>query len=276
MRVVLLATTLALLAASPAAAQCVYVACGGSVPNPTVYQQPTYQAPAAPAQNYGMPAPRAQSGYDEGYAAGLAARPSTSQARRTSTHRQTTSSAARRGASASTVSHRLRATVRTTAAKSTSHRVHTGGTTTQTRRTTAATSGVSRSRAVSTTRTRMTARAPARQVAMRSTGSNNLMHTHVGSSSHAHSGTYQDPIKDRASTYRPTSYGQATSMASMMSSSSRSSTSTTTWSGPATVVNQGGQVCGWGARIVTNSNGYAQRQAVWVCQCPQGWRPPGY
>jgi hypothetical protein len=275
MRVVLLATTLALLAGSPVAAQCVYVACGGSVPNPPAYQQPTYQAPAAPVQNYGMPAPRAQSGYDEGYAAGLAARSSTSQARRTSTHRHATASVTRRSATASTASHRPRATVRTAAAKSTSHRVHMAGTTTQARRTASASSGVSRSRAVSTTRISVTTRTPVRQVATRTTRSNNLMHTHVGSSGNGHSGTYQDPIKDRASTYRPPSYGQVTSMASMMSSSSSRST-TTTWSGPATVVNQGGQVCGWGARIVTNSHGYAQRQAVWVCQCPQGWRPPGY
>jgi hypothetical protein len=88
---------------------------------------------------------------------------------------------------------------------------------------------------------------------------------------------YVDPIKNRASTYGSSSYGSATSMASLMSrSSSYSSSGAVSWVGPSAVTSQNGQSCGWGARVVTNAHGYAQRQAVWVCQCPQGWRPPGY
>jgi hypothetical protein len=243
MRVALLASTFALLAGSPAFAQCVYVGCSGQAP---AYQQPVYQTPSAP--------PSTAPGYEEGYAAGLAARPLTRE--RVVTRyvtRHTTTPRARQS----------------TPAHATGARRHVASTAPRIRHVVA--SPVRR-------HVVKTASAPRRNVAqvirrspVRVVTTQTITHS---------TGAYRDPIKDRAATYRPPVYGQATSMASLMSRSTSysasSSSSSVTWTGPASVVNQGGQVCGWGARIVTNAHGYAQRQAVWVCQCPQGWRPPGY
>jgi hypothetical protein len=190
---------------------------------PPVDQQPQYQQPARQ-----MPAPAApardMAGYDEGYAAGLAA------------HAQRRSTA---------TSHR----VTTTRSRGVSSRSH-----------------VTRPKAVAR-------HAPVtRPQAHRRVVTTSTVVRHANTVPRF----YQDTIKDRAATYRPPVYGPSTSLASIMSPYSSYGVSTITWSGPASVVNQGGQVCGWGARIVTNAHGQAQRQAVWVCQCPQGWRPPGY
>jgi hypothetical protein len=251
MRVALLVSTFAFLAASPALAQCVYVACNGGGQAAPVYQQPAYQ----PQQAY-MPAPGAArdngSSYDEGYAAGLAARPA---ARRTNHAHRAAPARARATTTRTHTAHvaKRRATgtaVRTHAAPVAKRTV------TRIARTTRPV--VQHARAQAPRRVVATHSAPRRPA---------QSHNNYG---------YQDPIKDRAATYRPAVYGQSTSMASMMSRSGSYGSTTTTWSGPATLVRQGGQVCGWGAKIVTNSQGYAQRQAVWVCQCPQGWRPPGY
>jgi hypothetical protein len=261
MRVALLASTIAILAGSPAFAQCVYVACNNGGQAAPIYQQPAYQAPSL--------APRAAPGYEEGYAAGLAARPAQRAVQRTkarpatrtlraatarsiSTRAASNSGVKRQGSghgyNASNIYGRSSAGTGHRAVAATSARRHTTAATTRR----------------ATVRTAQSNRAANSQHAMR-------QRTYTSNQASA----YQDPIKDRAATYRPPAYGQSTTMASMMSRSSSYST-TTTWSGPATTVNQGGQVCGWGARIVTNSPSYAQRQAVWVCQCPQGWRPPGY
>jgi hypothetical protein len=243
MRIALIASAFALLAGSPAFAQCVYVACNGGQPT---YQQPVYQAPPS------LPLPPQSNGYDEGYAAGLAARS-------TSHHRH--------GAAV-----KRRSTTRVTAVRTTSHRA------VATR-----TQQVTRHQSVARVQPRP---AVVRRVASvtrpatvrRSTSS----HTHVrdnATSTRGHYNTYfSDPIKDRASTYRAQTYGQSTTLASNMSQSSSfsSSSSSTTWLGPNSVTSQNGQICGWGTRVVTAGHGQAQRQAVWVCQCPQGWRPPGY
>jgi hypothetical protein len=243
MRVALLASTIALLASSPAFAQCVYVGCPGSAQSAPVYHQPAYTQQSV---QIGGTSSTSLS-YDEGFAAGLAAR----------THRQP-------GTRTSSARIHRKSTV-------TSARRHTS-----TSRTSAAPRAAASNRHVSA----HTKRAKARPAAVRTVNTNRAMHTHNASRSHAHASTsghsYHDPIKDRAATYRPTVYGQSTTMASLMSRSSSFSSSTTSWSGPATTVNQGGQVCGWGARIVITSHGQTERQAMWVCQCPQGWRPPGY
>jgi hypothetical protein len=234
MRIALLASTIAFLAGSPALAQCVYVACNGGA-----QQSPVYQAPLQ------SPPPRTAPGYDEGYAAGLAARTTTTTTTSSRAHRPVTRSTAHKKKASPT----RRAThVRATATQ----RVAASGNRTQTH--------IARSHQPSHHRAQ--AARPARSTQVVANRTNRGTHS------------FQDPIKDRAATYRPHVIGQSTTMASLMSRSS--SRSVTTWSGPSTVVNQGGQVCGWGARIVTNSDGNAQRQAVWVCQCPQGWRPPGY
>lgn len=109
---------------------------------------------------------------------------------------------------------------------------------------------------------------PQRSHAPRSTGYTQRHHV-------VHTRSFADPIKDRATTYRASRVGSSTTLASHMSHSS-SFTSSTTWVGPIVTSNQGGQICGWGTRISTTQNGPASRQAMWVCQCPQGWRPPGY
>jgi hypothetical protein len=275
MRVALLASIFALLAGTPAFAQCVYVACNGGGQTAPVYQQPVYQAPAYQGPAYQAPsaAPRSAPGYDEGYAAGLAARSAAqSHARpavRTTRPAATRSLAARRN----TGSYAMR--TGTGYARSTGAGVGRG--TSGSGHRAVASTNVRRHAAPSSPRT--VASAP-RRAAPRVAISNRATNTQHAARQRTHSsnygGSYQDPIKDRAGTYRPAVYGASTSMASLMSRSGSYSATTTTWTGPATLVNQGGQVCGWGARIVTNGHGYAQRQAVWVCQCPQGWRPPGY
>jgi hypothetical protein len=263
MRVALLASTFALLVGSPAFAQCVYVACNGGAGAPPGYgqpvyqqqQQPVYQAPAAQPR----PAPNmARADYDAGYEAGLAARPA-----QRATHGKSSRSVSRSG-------HRSVTVARGTG---TSH--HAGRGTGNGSGRGAATSGARRHTAVASrpvARTvvrpvvrqaaRVAPRPVVRQTAVRQTARSTY------STSYTRSG-YTDPIKDRARTYGSQSYGSATSMASLMST-------TTTWVGPASISTQNGQSCGWGARIVTNNHGQAQRQAMWVCQCPQGWRPPGY
>jgi hypothetical protein len=223
MRVALLASTFALLAGTPAFAQCVYVACQGAK-GPA----PTYQAPPTAVI---VPHNDARADYDAGYAAGLAAR-TTTHVRRTTSVR-TVSRTPHRAAPVAK-RHKARVAPRT----QTTHRI-----------------------------VRQVNR-PARHAATRH--ATRTPTRHVARTTHSTTYTsYRDPIKDRASTYRATSYGSVTSMASLM-------TATTTWVGPTNVSTQNGQTCGWGARIVTNPQGHAQRQAMWVCQCPQGWRPPGY
>ncbi|MEN9874527.1 MAG: hypothetical protein RL186_1424 [Pseudomonadota bacterium] len=89
---------------------------------------------------------------------------------------------------------------------------------------------------------------------------------------------YVDPIRDRAASYETPSYGQSTSLASVMSYSSSSYSSSyqqVRWQGPEQIIRQGQNSCGWGTRILTDRYGQAQRKSVWVCACPQGWRPPG-
>jgi hypothetical protein len=277
MRVALLASTFALMAGTPAFAQCIYVACnGGGQPAP-VYQQPVYQAPQYQAPT---PAPRAAPGYDEGYAAGLAARPAPRHGVRAAARRATPSRATptravpARAAPARTGAARVaqRPTHGATGARSGAGMGRGTGTVTASmvRRPAAA------PRAAVTTRQAQGVRRAPVGVAQTRRATTSQVAVRQRSYTPSNVGPYQDPIKDRAASYRPAVYGQSTTMASMMSGSRANGQYTTTWSGPASVVNQGGRVCGWGARLVTNSHGYAQRQAVWVCQCPQGWRPPGY
>jgi hypothetical protein len=233
MRVALLASSFMLLAGSPAFAQCVYVACGGTQTAPPVV--------AAPLQT---------NSYEQGYAAGLAARPATGTVVRTVVRQLSPAPKAR-------TAHR--APTRVLKAPAVRHAVTTRPAARP------ATRNVSRTHIVRRT---TSVAAPRR--------THNVVTTHTRS--------YNDPIKNRAQTYQATSYGSATSMASLMSQSSSYSSSYTSssavsgvsWVGPGAVTSQNGQTCGWGARIVTNSHGQAQRQAMWVCQCPQGWRPPGY
>jgi hypothetical protein len=258
MRIALIASAFALLAGSPAFAQCVYVACNGGQPT---YQAPVYQTPAYQAPVYqappSLPRPPQSSGYDDGYAAGLAARS-------TSHHHH--------GAAV-----KRRSTTRVTGVRTTSHRA------------VATRTGATRAKQV--TRHLTVARAQARPAIVRHVASvsrpanvrrSTSSRTHVrntATSTRSHNNMYySDQIKDRASTYRAQTYGQSTTLASNMSQSSSysSSSSSTTWLGPNSVTSQNGQICGWGTRVVTAGHGQAQRQAVWVCQCPQGWRPPGY
>ncbi|MCE2891225.1 MAG: hypothetical protein ACK5XZ_07000 [Hyphomonadaceae bacterium] len=101
---------------------------------------------------------------------------------------------------------------------------------------------------------------------------------------------YVDPIKDRASTYDAASNGSAISLASESSVSSSSTWSSSSsmsnwssqggmasWPAPAMPMQQGGMICGWSIQTTTTPDGHTlPPQQTWVCQCPQGWRPPGY
>jgi hypothetical protein len=247
MRVALLASAILLLSGAPAFAQCIYVTCNGGVQAAAGGQQPSHQPPAhqIPVPN---PPARHTSSYDEGFAAGLAARSPT----RATTHKRRAPAASTRTTTSTTqhIGRRTGVSAKTGASRAVAARSHPASG--ATRRTSAA-RHVAHGRATPP-------RAP-------------VHHANHGPHS------FTDSIKDRAATYRSAAFGQSTSMASLMTQSS-SFNSTTTWSGPVSVVRQGGQVCGWGTRIVTHSQGPSQgpsqRQAVWVCQCPQGWRPPGY
>jgi hypothetical protein len=199
---------------------------------------PVYQAPVAP-DPVQLPQHNTRADYDAGFDAGMAAR-TTTHVRRTTTTR----AVSRSGHRTAPAVKRHRASATTTSAR---------------RHTTIATRPAVRHVA------RVAPKATVRHVTRTAP-------RHVARVTHSTSYTssmYRDPIKDRASTYGSASYGSTTSMASLM-------TTTTTWVRPSAVSTQNGQTCGWGARIVTNSHGQAQRQAMWVCQCPQGWRPPGY
>lgn len=101
---------------------------------------------------------------------------------------------------------------------------------------------------------------------------------------------FVDTVKDRATSYQAASNGSAMSLASESSASSSSSWSSsssmsswsnqggmTSWPAPAMPMQQGGMICGWSVQTVTTPDGQTlPPQQTWVCQCPQGWRPPGY
>jgi hypothetical protein len=217
MRVALLASIFAATLAAPAAAQCVYVACAGA-----------QQTQAAPVSSPPATVSVQSRSYEEGYAAGLAAR---------------------------TVTHRTVTRVRHVAARP--------ATKAKAKRHVARPS-------------RHVGAAPARHVTP------SRVHAHPTSPAHrrvSHARTvFVDPIKDRATTYRAAAVGSSTVLASHMQQSSRftSTSSSTSWIGPSQIIQHGGQNCGWGTRIETNQFGQTNRQSAWLCQCPQGWRPPGY
>jgi hypothetical protein len=101
---------------------------------------------------------------------------------------------------------------------------------------------------------------------------------------------FVDTIKDRATGYEAASNGSAISLASASSASSSSSWSSsssmsswssqggmTSWPAPAMPIQQGGMICGWSVQTITTPDGQTfSPHQTWVCQCPQGWRPPGY
>lgn len=101
---------------------------------------------------------------------------------------------------------------------------------------------------------------------------------------------FVDTVKDRATSYEAASNGSAISLASASSASSSSSWSSsssmsnwsnhggmTSWPAPAVPMQQGGMICGWSVQTITTPDGHTSPpQQTWVCQCPQGWRPPGY
>ena len=101
---------------------------------------------------------------------------------------------------------------------------------------------------------------------------------------------YVDPIKDRATSYAAASNGSAISLTSESSASNSSSWSSsssmsswssqggmTSWPAPVMPMQHGGMICGWSVQTVTTPDGHVlPPQQTWVCQCPQGWRPPGY
>lgn len=264
MRVALLVSTFALLAGSPAFAQCVTVACNNGTRAADQHvtdrqphtAQPTSHAPGH-APSHG---PRTSPGYDEGFAAGLAAR---------SSHAPTGHASRHSGKAAPMRTNRTPPTKRTAATPRTGH--------VAANRKAATTPHVqTHSRQTRPEQTRLGQTRPGQT--RRSHASNTVRRSHAVQHGHAVP-LYNDPIKDRAATYRPNFYGQSTALATVMTSSSFSSSSrssTTTWSGASASVNHGGQMCGWGTQIVTSSQSHAQSQSVWVCQDSQGWRPPGY
>lgn len=101
---------------------------------------------------------------------------------------------------------------------------------------------------------------------------------------------FVDTVKDRATSYEAAANGSAISLASESSASSSSSWSSsssmsswsnqsgmTSWPAPAMPMQQGGMICGWSVQTITTPDGQTlPPQQTWVCQCPQGWRPPGY
>jgi hypothetical protein len=101
---------------------------------------------------------------------------------------------------------------------------------------------------------------------------------------------FADTVKDRAAGYEAAAHGSAVSLSSgsqassssaWSSSSSMSSWSNhggmTSWPAPAMPMQQGGMICGWSVQTITTPDGHTSPlQQTWVCQCPQGWRPPGY
>ncbi len=101
---------------------------------------------------------------------------------------------------------------------------------------------------------------------------------------------FVDTVKDRATGYETAAHGSAVSLSSASQASSTSSWSSsssvsgwsnsggmTSWPAPITPMQQGGMICGWSVQTFTTPDGHTlPPQQTWVCQCPQGWRPPGY
>jgi len=101
---------------------------------------------------------------------------------------------------------------------------------------------------------------------------------------------FADKVKDRANSYKAVSNGSAISLSSESHASSSSSWSSsssvsgwsshdsiTSWSAPAMPMQHGGVICGWSAQTMTTPDGHPlPPPQTCVCQCPQGWRPPGY
>ena len=257
MRAAIVAATFALFGGSPVIAQCVYVACSGGGQAVPPYQHRIDQVPVYQMPSQITAVATSARGYDEGYSAGLAARP------------RATYHVIR--PAASTARPKARATSHARAAVISPRR---------TSMRTAMHASRPRTHAAAAVQKHSNRATPIRRVAM-----THPQARHTGNGSH-YSSNFQDPIKDRATSYQSSAYGQTISMASTMTrsssySSSYSGSGTTSWSGPASgvsssVVNQNGYVCGWGSRIGSNSHGHAQQQAVWVCHYPHGWRPPGY
>jgi hypothetical protein len=94
----------------------------------------------------------------------------------------------------------------------------------------------------------------------------------------AHFSPSHSYVRDLAQTYGTSSVGPGVNLGSVVSARTQTVTHSsmrTSFVGPTTTIVQGGQVCGWGSQIVYTPHG-PQRQSAWLCQCPQGWRPPGY
>jgi len=101
---------------------------------------------------------------------------------------------------------------------------------------------------------------------------------------------FVDKVKDRATSYEAAANGSAISLASESHLSSGSNWSSsasmsnwssqdgkTSWSAPVMPMQQGGMICGWSIQTMTTPDGQTlPPQQIWVCQCPHGWRPPGY
>ena len=101
---------------------------------------------------------------------------------------------------------------------------------------------------------------------------------------------FVDTVKDRAAGYEAAAHGSAVSLSSESSASSSSSWSSsssvsgwsssggmTSWPAPIMPMQQGSMICGWSIQTITTPDGHTlPPQQTWVCQCPQGWRPPGY
>lgn len=106
----------------------------------------------------------------------------------------------------------------------------------------------------------------------------------------ANSRPFVDTVKDRATSYEAATKGSAITLDSKSSASSSASWSSTSsmsswsnqggmtsWPAPVMPMQQGGMICGWSVQTITTPDGHTlPPQQTWVCQCPQGWRPPGY
>jgi hypothetical protein len=87
-----------------------------------------------------------------------------------------------------------------------------------------------------------------------------------------------DPIRDHAATYGARATGASEAIAAFAGRGERwvtSSWQVTGWAAPAAVSWHQGQSCGWGARVLTAPDGATRQERAWLCQCAEGWRPPG-
>ena len=89
---------------------------------------------------------------------------------------------------------------------------------------------------------------------------------------------WQSSVRDHAASYGAAPAGGSIDLSAFTGRGERWESTRgyrVVWSGPVQPVWREGQLCGWGGRAEWSGTRVIRQSPAWVCQCPQGWRPPG-